>query len=231
MSLCIDESLKLNTTQFAEFTKTLKLRWQIEIQNTIQFLKWIKKFNRLQENEIDEVMSLLGIDCRKFLEEQTPYMTTKEIKQLADDGFVVGAHSLGHDRFSLLSKTEVEREIVESCSIIAKMIEVESVPFAFPFSANELSRQHLKEIYQRNPQVSFLFDRNGFQPEPEFIVQRIIADAPTQEKQSNISQLLFQAYKTEARKKIVSPFQFKKAKKESTCKKEQPLSQPFQTSK
>jgi len=76
---------------------------------------WLLSLTHSEETTIDAVCDLLEIDCEAFLETHRPYLTTEEIKKLAEDGFTIGAHSKSHARLSLLrSAVSSEQLAVDS---------------------------------------------------------------------------------------------------------------------
>jgi hypothetical protein len=89
-------------------------------------------------------------------------------------------------------------EIVDSCRLIASLTGTASVPFAFPFSGDEVSRTELRAIREQHPEVGLLFDRRGFRRDEPFIVHRIVADNPPDSPMCNLPNLLRREYQRQA---------------------------------
>jgi hypothetical protein len=139
----------------------------------------------------DRVCRLLDIDIDYILKTKRPYLTGDEIEQLRTDGFTIGGHSVSHPRLHLLPDEEIELEIVESCQFVQDLLKVKEVPFAFPFSADGVSRQTLRRITQRNPWITAMFGSNGIDLDEPFIFNRINADRPPSRMvQSNVLDLI-----------------------------------------
>jgi hypothetical protein len=93
------------------------------------------------------------------------------------EGFVFGAHSRRHAKFSTLAPGEQAAEIVESCRIVAGITGADSVPFAFPFPGTGVDRLMLKDLRSRHPEVGLIFDAGKLKHEPG-IYHRIWVDKP-----------------------------------------------------
>ena len=62
-------------------------------------ISWLLSLGQDSGEQIDQVCYRLAIDPTNYLHRYSPYMTEKQIKQLADDGFIVGSHSTNHRQF------------------------------------------------------------------------------------------------------------------------------------
>ena len=52
------------------------------------------------------------------------------------------------------------------------------VPFAFPFSADGVSRDMLEELRKRHECVGLFFDTKGIRTDRHFVINRMRADVP-----------------------------------------------------
>lgn len=84
-----------------------------------------------------------------------------------------------HVHFSELSRSQIESEIVESCSFAAGLVGLRDAPFAFPFSADGVDRKFLRSLTARYPAVTLMFGTGGFANEEPYLINRIWADAPS----------------------------------------------------
>ena len=120
-------------------------------------------FLSLEENLIDQVCEILGIEIQKYLDTHKPYLTSEQIEFLASDGFTIGAHSKTHPRLGLLAKEdELEQEIVTSCKTIMNMTKKAQIPFAFPFSGYNVDRTFLGRLIARHEFIKLFFDSSMY---------------------------------------------------------------------
>ena len=84
--------------------------------------------------EINDIFNQYGLNIKKMV--TTMAMDWEQIKVLSDDPLItIGAHTVTHPIMSGLSHNEVEREIVESRSIIESHIGKHVEHFSYPFGA------------------------------------------------------------------------------------------------
>src|SRR5207249_1709812 len=71
-------------------------------------------------------------------------------------------------------------------------------PFAFPHSADGVSRLFLRSLVGAHPVVGRLFDTHRLRRDDSLIVNRITADSPpADDRSSNVPELLHAAYRDE----------------------------------
>lgn len=138
---------------------------------------WIKAVLSSSSQQIERLIEKLEMEPRSLLEKYKPYLTRDQVRQMSNEGFTIGAHSLDHSQLQLLSgEKEIERQIVESCQIVAELTDRPSVPFAIPFGGKGISRELLHRIVQRNEVLSMIFDTRGLRRDAPFVANRIGAD-------------------------------------------------------
>jgi peptidoglycan/xylan/chitin deacetylase (PgdA/CDA1 family) len=108
--------------------------------------KEILKASFLQENVLNEVAGLLGIDFNYFLKTQKPYLTTEQILQLKNEGFTIGAHSYKHPEFWKISEEEQFDEVKKSMQWLVEKINPQIKAFSFPFTDSGVSLKVLKTL-------------------------------------------------------------------------------------
>jgi peptidoglycan/xylan/chitin deacetylase (PgdA/CDA1 family) len=194
VSLCIEKMTKaVGGWQAGAFERLSKIVGK-EISSRQDFIAWVKSLQPADQERLQATCHALEVDVVGYLKEHQPYLTSDQVCDLASDGFTIGAHSLSHTRLNRLSPGDVEREIVESCRIVAHLSHEAVVPFSFPFSAHRVERDFLADVLARNPIVGLLFDTKGLIRDREFILSRIWADPPGEGAQSNLPDLLYWAY-------------------------------------
>ncbi|HSO86130.1 MAG TPA: polysaccharide deacetylase family protein [Draconibacterium sp.] len=110
----------------------------------------ILKATILQENILDEVATLLGINFDDFLADHKPYLTIEQILNLKSQGFSIGAHSYNHPEFWKISEEEQMDEIKRSMNWLVEKINPEIKAFSFPFTDSGVSLKVLKDLKSGN---------------------------------------------------------------------------------
>jgi peptidoglycan/xylan/chitin deacetylase (PgdA/CDA1 family) len=100
---------------------------------------------------LNEVAMLLGIDFTEFLSRKKPYLTSEQIKSLADNGFTIGAHSHNHPEFWKISEKEQIDEVKNSMNQLEKWMKPAIKAFSFPFTDDGVSASVLEAI--KNEQI------------------------------------------------------------------------------
>jgi len=144
------------------------------------------------QDAINELCERCDVDPVAMLREQRPYMTSNQIRAMADAGFTIGAHGVAHRRLQSMSRREVESDIVESCDRVRYLTDQKKVPFAFPYSGHGLDRGFLADLMRRHDFIELYFDTGGIRRDAAFVVNRVVVDRPSQmtEVRSNLPGLL-----------------------------------------
>jgi peptidoglycan/xylan/chitin deacetylase (PgdA/CDA1 family) len=195
-SLCIDRVVSLKTNALSEVMKSINVAFGKDFYNEIELIHWIKSITSHEQSTIHHLCKLLEIDVQWYLDTIHPYMTSAEIKRLIDDGFIIGAHSVNHQEFNSLSDLEIEAEITVSCKAIMALTGKDQSPFAFPFSADGVSRDLLQQLREKNKYLGLFFEGNGILTDRNFIIHRMCGDRPTRtdHDRTNIPKFMARAY-------------------------------------
>ena len=178
-SLCVEKFKNINTPTYQE--KTLNMINQalsVNITDPFQMEEWILNLAANQDSQIDHLCKILDIDIEAYLTLHKPYLTVDEVKDLHNDGFTIGSHSLGHQLFQDLNEVNFENNIAKSCLEIRSITGADQVPFAFPFNMDGISRDFLVSIRNRNPFVGLFFGGNGIKKDHRIVVSRMSGDLP-----------------------------------------------------
>ncbi|NQU88679.1 MAG: polysaccharide deacetylase family protein [Mariniphaga sp.] len=103
----------------------------------ISTAKVIDKISTLKYSDIDIIEKAgkkIGIDFNEYLDTYKPYMTLLQIKELQENGFLIGSHSYDHPKFWEISELEMREQIKSSFDFIDNIIQLKVRSFAFPFS-------------------------------------------------------------------------------------------------
>lgn len=83
---------------------------------------------------LDQIANIFEFDFDHFLRQNQPYMTLGQIKELQDDGFLIGAHGMDHREFFLSSEEEMMAQITNSMEFLVQEVNPPIKSFAFPFT-------------------------------------------------------------------------------------------------
>ena len=92
----------------------------------------IRAINYLDRHLVEGLGRLFELDFETFRQQQRPFMTTPEIKELISKGFAIGSHSIDHPLYALLPLEEQIRQTRESTEWTVKTFDLPYKAFAFP---------------------------------------------------------------------------------------------------
>jgi peptidoglycan/xylan/chitin deacetylase (PgdA/CDA1 family) len=196
ISLCIDHLNSLENDALKNVLKSINEIFKKNFVNIGVLKQWLKSLTNLDHSAIDLLCQIFEININRYLATKNPYMSLNDIKNLDNDGFTIGAHSLNHQKFDSLTDMEIEEDITASCKTIISLTGKSQVPFAFPFSADGVSRDLLQDIRGRHDYVGLFFDTNGIKSDRNFIINRICGDSPksASNEKTNLQEFITKAY-------------------------------------
>ncbi len=114
------------------------------------------KFQYSDNHLLDELATLVGVDFSSFLKTQQPYLSTMQIRDLIDQGFTFGSHSIDHPEYRFLSLKEQIRQTVESLNYIVQIFGIKYRVFSFPFTDEDVSLEYFRQVNKQvQPDLSF----------------------------------------------------------------------------
>ena len=91
-----------------------------------------------------EALTKQQIDWQHFLENEQPYMTYTQVRELQERGFEFGSHSMNHPHFYKLSLNEQLNEAIGCEKELEKHIHLPHRLFSFPFGQEYLDPVAIK---------------------------------------------------------------------------------------
>ncbi|MEO5570074.1 MAG: polysaccharide deacetylase family protein [Bacteroidia bacterium] len=181
---CIDFNLP-TWTHIVEhlFLYTKKLEIEIETDSLPQSLrknKWVNKNERVEfAKQMNPYLKHLSHENRSsvilklqqyFNDVELPkiMMNWKEVKQLSDEGFSIGSHSISHAMLGTIAdENEVSNELIASKNTIKKNIGIEPITISYPVGSYnkrtiELSKSAGYKIGLAVKQKFFNTDKDDF---------------------------------------------------------------------
>lgn len=126
----------------------------------------------LQNELLDEIAKMTGLNFTDFLHTEKPYLTTNQLLELKEQGFSIGAHSIKHPEFWLISEEEQLNEMKQSVNWINENINPSIKSFSFPYSDFGSSKKIINTIKNENI-CDIVFGTAGIKyDEAENILQR-----------------------------------------------------------
>jgi peptidoglycan/xylan/chitin deacetylase (PgdA/CDA1 family) len=106
----------------------------------------LKKITDPHQSVLDEIATLADISFDDYLKDHRPYLTTSQLRELKDQGFAIGAHSVSHPYFPLLTEEEQIRETLESVRFVKTELSMNDGLFSFPYTDIEISESFFEAI-------------------------------------------------------------------------------------
>jgi peptidoglycan/xylan/chitin deacetylase (PgdA/CDA1 family) len=128
----------------------------IQEPSTEKIKQAILKIRYHERKVLDDLAPVLQVDFQKYLSDKKPYVTDQEVRDLIDQGFYIGSHSVGHPLFHDLSLDEQLKQVLPSLENLKKQYNIPYNAFAFPFSDNGVSNEFFERTHSKGDiEVSF----------------------------------------------------------------------------
>ncbi len=138
---------KLQTSSFSDSTKQAIKLWFLEQGTTLNdYHKGLLRVTYQQKNTLDNLAQVISLDFKDYLKKEEPYLTTKQINELTEQGFHFGAHSIDHPPFHTISLEDQLRQTKESIHTISSNFRLTYNTFSFPFTDFNVSKTFFDEI-------------------------------------------------------------------------------------
>ncbi len=102
-----------------------------------------------QQSLLDELALHIGLDFQQFLKEKTPYLTSRQIKKMQEEGFNFGSHSCTHPTYFKIPLSQQIQETIDSQLFINKKYQPKQQVFAFPFTDFGVSTAFFDKILEQ----------------------------------------------------------------------------------
>lgn len=100
--------------------------------------------------KINLIAERLEVDFNDFLKSQQPYMNWSEIKNLRNEGFVIGSHSSDHPLYSDISLQQQIHQTKTSMDILAENLDLKQRIFSFPFTDDGVGNSFFDFVFDTN---------------------------------------------------------------------------------
>ncbi len=118
--------------------------------------KKLLTLNYHQRGIINKILGQEQIEIDEFLSSQKPYLTTKQVKDLINQGFQIGGHSVDHPHFKDISYEDQQIQFEMCFSKLQDLFNIKKRYFSFPFSDENVSSQYYDWMFDsQNCSLSF----------------------------------------------------------------------------
>jgi peptidoglycan/xylan/chitin deacetylase (PgdA/CDA1 family) len=209
VGLCIEKLSGLMEMEVFRLLSDINHIFGTELKTKSDFSRWVKPMVQADVERIDRICEVFDVKWMRMIQDEPFYLTSAQIKLMADEGFTIGSHTQSHPKLVQVTPEEMEKEIVESSRTIQKITDAEIIPFAFPNTATGIDRKILAGIRARHSFLGLFFDAKGFREDVPFIVNRIWAEKPVFSNKgikTNLPYVLKDAFQEIAYEKILEIF-------------------------
>jgi peptidoglycan/xylan/chitin deacetylase (PgdA/CDA1 family) len=138
---------KLQTSTFSVSTQHAIKQWFLEQEITLDDnYKGLLRVTYQQKETLDSLAQIISFDFKDYLKEEEPYLTTKQIHELIEQGFHFGAHSIDHPPYHTIHLEEQLRQTKESIHTISSDFNLNYNTFSFPFTDFNVPKAFFNEI-------------------------------------------------------------------------------------
>lgn len=113
-----------------------------------QLSEGILKVDYRRKEALDRIAEVLLVDFRNYLNEKQPYLTFAQAKELIEQGFTIGTHSVDHPYYSALSLAEQLEQTIVSVKHIREKFGLKYGAFAFPHNDTGVSQEFFKKVQE-----------------------------------------------------------------------------------
>ena len=135
-----------------------RAQWQALVSqegiNKINFKECIKQIGYKDSEILDKLLDLFEVVVKQYLQTHSIYLTKQQIKEMIDEGFSFGGHSLDHPKYDELTLEEQEYQTRESIRWVKQTFDLDYAVFAFPLRDHNMSIE-LFEKFEDDCDLSF----------------------------------------------------------------------------
>ena len=109
----------------------------------------------VHRSRIDDLLEKFEIDVNDYLKKQKPYMALPELKQLANDGFIIGMHGHNHQDYRQLNNEQRITDLRKNIDWHRENFSSQPLLFAFPFTDDGIPLSFFEEMRTMGITASF----------------------------------------------------------------------------
>ena len=101
-----------------------------------------------QKKILNEIALVLDVSFGDYLRKKKPYLSSIQVEGLIENGFTIGAHSIDHPKYELLTIEEQLYQTIQSVKIIKFLFSLDYGAFAFPFNDDGVNKKYFDEVFK-----------------------------------------------------------------------------------
>lgn len=141
--------------------------------------KEIMKIHYPDQEKADELGNIMEISFEDYLKSQRPFMTKEQIKSLAEKGFTIGAHSMDHPHYALISEQDQINQTLQSCKYVKALTNQDNNLFSFPHE-DKAVKQSFFDLLRKDNSIDLFFGvQNQLDEKRNPILHRFNAEDPS----------------------------------------------------
>jgi len=105
-----------------------------------------QSINDTNKEILDGIAQILDINFAQYLSTYQPYLTTKQIESLIQQGFTVGAHSVSHPYYQSLTEDMQVEQTLKCIQYLTKNFGIKERTFSFPYTDFEIKKTFFERI-------------------------------------------------------------------------------------
>lgn len=180
ISLMIDELKNKTADLLPIYSKVLPAA-----PDTGTVIAALKNLNQHNASVLDILANNIHFSFEDFLEKKKPFLTSSQIVDLHKRGFTIGAHSMNHPYYHLLSVEDQVRQTIDSCNYVKELLGTEECHFSFPHSDAGISQAGIDAINQHVTGLLF-----GIQNQKKELHNRILHRFNAERPETNANALI-----------------------------------------
>jgi peptidoglycan/xylan/chitin deacetylase (PgdA/CDA1 family) len=122
-----------------------KIESELDI-SIVDFDHFLKSISYHDQFLLDQMAPFISVNFEEYLNEEKPYLTSNQIRELLQKGFYFGAHSHDHPEYRHLTLDKQYAQTKKSVDYIVSAFQLEYKLFAFPFTDYQVSAAFFKRI-------------------------------------------------------------------------------------
>ena len=148
--------------QFYENTSTKnKNKYHDFFQKNSGIKNILLSINFNSKNILDELANEIDYSFEEYLEVNKPYLNSKQIEELQDKGFTIGAHSKNHPLYADIELKDQVNQTIDSVNFLKKNYNLDYSVFSFPFTDLNVTNEFFYKLEAMESKLDFSFGSSG----------------------------------------------------------------------
>ena len=139
--------------------KVTEILWEIGI-SFAQISDGVLNVDYRHKEILDKIAEVLLVDFQGYLNNEQPYLTSRQVKKLIEQGFAIGGHSIDHPYYAALSLVEQLEQTIVSVKQIKEKFGLDYGAFAFPHNDTGVSQEFFRNV-QESRLIDITFGTGG----------------------------------------------------------------------